>query len=425
MSEFKDPAIKLFGKTIPLWPPPTDKLHPIQDQVNPLPILPSSSPPDKPSCSSQQDQDFKSKPTEDHDDDEEDEDERESTTSSDQEATKLSETTSSRYDDPKTPSVDKEPISPKVSNKNQPDDTQDTTTLTKPDKILPCPRCNSMDTKFCYFNNYNVNQPRHFCKNCQRYWTAGGTMRNVPVGSGRRKNKTPPSSTSSSSSSSSSHYRHALAMEALQATAATHYPVLRPNNVIAFGSSDTPLCESMNSTLNLDDSQQETVVKNFPTMPPPPPPPYFAGPPPWHMPWRAPPGFPTLIYPAPPQFWGCVPIIPNNTITIPNEAPASYGPSSPLGKHSREGNMFGSKEIGGGGVLVHPKTLRIDDPNEAAKSSIWSTLGIKNENLESVIGRGLFKPLNSKTEVEHRTSLAMQANPVALSRSHNFRENAP
>lgn len=61
--------------------------------------------------------------------------------------------------------------------------------LKKPDKIIPCPRCNSLETKFCYFNNYNVNQPRHFCKNCQRYWTAGGTMRNVPVGAGRRKNK--------------------------------------------------------------------------------------------------------------------------------------------------------------------------------------------------------------------------------------------
>ncbi|KAL0310628.1 UNVERIFIED_CONTAM: Dof zinc finger protein DOF1.5 [Sesamum angustifolium] len=34
----------------------------------------------------------------------------------------------------------------------------------RPDKIIPCPRCKSMETKFCYFNNYNVNQPRHFCK---------------------------------------------------------------------------------------------------------------------------------------------------------------------------------------------------------------------------------------------------------------------
>ncbi|KAJ7521224.1 hypothetical protein O6H91_19G043000 [Diphasiastrum complanatum] len=59
----------------------------------------------------------------------------------------------------------------------------------RPDKAVPCPRCESMDTKFCYYNNYNLNQPRHFCKNCQRYWTAGGSLRNVPVGAGRRKNK--------------------------------------------------------------------------------------------------------------------------------------------------------------------------------------------------------------------------------------------
>ncbi|KAJ8494095.1 hypothetical protein OPV22_015816 [Ensete ventricosum] len=43
---------------------------------------------------------------------------------------------------------------------------------------LPCPRCKSRETKFCYFNNYNVNQPRHFCKACHRYWTAGGALRN-------------------------------------------------------------------------------------------------------------------------------------------------------------------------------------------------------------------------------------------------------
>ncbi|KAB2060743.1 hypothetical protein ES319_A10G040000v1 [Gossypium barbadense] len=61
----------------------------------------------------------------------------------------------------------------------------------RPDKIIPCPRCKSMETKFCYFNNYNVNQPRHFCKGCQRYWTAGGALRNVPVGAGRRKVKPP------------------------------------------------------------------------------------------------------------------------------------------------------------------------------------------------------------------------------------------
>ncbi|XP_010279119.1 PREDICTED: dof zinc finger protein DOF1.5-like [Nelumbo nucifera] len=67
----------------------------------------------------------------------------------------------------------------------------DDTNEKRAEKTIPCPRCKSMDTKFCYFNNYNVNQPRHFCKACQRYWTAGGTLRNVPIGAGRRKNKPP------------------------------------------------------------------------------------------------------------------------------------------------------------------------------------------------------------------------------------------
>ncbi|KAJ4870528.1 Dof zinc finger protein DOF5.4 [Raphanus sativus] len=64
---------------------------------------------------------------------------------------------------------------------------------------LKCPRCNSLNTKFCYYNNYNHSQPRHFCKSCRRYWTKGGVLRNVPVGGGcrtakRSKSKQPPSS---------------------------------------------------------------------------------------------------------------------------------------------------------------------------------------------------------------------------------------
>ncbi|KAK1423379.1 hypothetical protein QVD17_18681 [Tagetes erecta] len=53
---------------------------------------------------------------------------------------------------------------------------------------LPCPRCDSTNTKFCYYNNYNFSQPRHFCKACRRYWTQGGTLRDIPVGGGSRKN---------------------------------------------------------------------------------------------------------------------------------------------------------------------------------------------------------------------------------------------
>ncbi|CAI9757450.1 unnamed protein product [Fraxinus pennsylvanica] len=57
------------------------------------------------------------------------------------------------------------------------------------DQSLKCPRCDSTHTKFCYYNNYSLSQPRYFCKTCRRYWTKGGTLRNIPVGGGCRKNK--------------------------------------------------------------------------------------------------------------------------------------------------------------------------------------------------------------------------------------------
>uniref|UniRef100_A0ACD5WUZ0 Uncharacterized protein n=1 Tax=Avena sativa TaxID=4498 RepID=A0ACD5WUZ0_AVESA len=65
---------------------------------------------------------------------------------------------------------------------------------------LRCPRCDSPNTKFCYYNNYSLSQPRHFCKTCRRYWTKGGALRNVPVGGGCRKNKRSRSAASSSAS---------------------------------------------------------------------------------------------------------------------------------------------------------------------------------------------------------------------------------
>ncbi|CAL0305416.1 unnamed protein product [Lupinus luteus] len=71
------------------------------------------------------------------------------------------------------------------------------------DQALNCPRCNSTNTKFCYYNNYSLSQPRYFCKTCRRYWTEGGSLRNVPVGGGSRKNKgSIPSSSSSTPTSS-------------------------------------------------------------------------------------------------------------------------------------------------------------------------------------------------------------------------------
>ncbi|XP_011071866.1 dof zinc finger protein DOF5.6 isoform X2 [Sesamum indicum] len=76
------------------------------------------------------------------------------------------------------------------------------------EQSLKCPRCDSTHTKFCYYNNYSLSQPRYFCKTCRRYWTKGGTLRNIPVGGGCRKNKKVSSSKKPSSSSSSDHQIH-------------------------------------------------------------------------------------------------------------------------------------------------------------------------------------------------------------------------
>jgi hypothetical protein len=73
---------------------------------------------------------------------------------------------------------------------------------TQQSEVVNCPRCDSTNTKFCYYNNYNKSQPRHFCRACKRHWTKGGTLRNVPVG-GVRKNKKVKKSTSTISISTS------------------------------------------------------------------------------------------------------------------------------------------------------------------------------------------------------------------------------
>ncbi|KAM7504895.1 hypothetical protein LguiB_003799 [Lonicera macranthoides] len=83
---------------------------------------------------------------------------------------------------------------------------------TRPQKppALNCPRCNSSHTKFCYYNNYSLSQPRYFCKTCRRYWTEGGSLRNVPVGGGSRKNKRSSSSSSSSKKLPDHHHHHLI-----------------------------------------------------------------------------------------------------------------------------------------------------------------------------------------------------------------------
>lgn len=355
------------------------------------------------------------------------------------------------------------------------------TTLKKPDKILPCPRCNSMETKFCYYNNYNVSQPRHFCKNCQRYWTAGGTMRNVPVGAGRRKSK-------SSSASSIGQCHHSTIAEVPQSAR------LNVLSGFMFGSG-MQLCKSMSSVLNLTGktfildrfgkpdaavvptsyANLETVFyhpgnsgKNRPTVhgvtmrPPAFPSPVSCFPRArWPSPWGTsfhlppvlcpPPGFPMPINPvaatAPSAaYWGCA--VPSNWSVVtclpqspsPNTSaftnPSSSKNSLALGKHPREESMLKQtsfEEVDELDIsewcLRIPKTLRIDDPGEAAKSSTWAPVGInKNDTkADSVTRATLFDAFQTKVQDETHFTMtppALQANPAALLRSVNFLESS-
>ncbi|KAH6830409.1 hypothetical protein C2S53_007575 [Perilla frutescens var. hirtella] len=406
-------------------------------------------------------------------------------------------------EDPNAPSSETEAGTEKMikneDDRNETNNSQEKT-LKKPDKIIPCPRCNSMDTKFCYFNNYNVNQPRHFCKNCQRYWTAGGTMRNVPVGAGRRKNK-----------NSVSQFRHLTVPEALQGARVDlpngiNHPALNPNGTVLTFGTDSPLCESMASVLNIVDkticsssrngfhkpeelemsvsdrskesgddsssrssttasSSKDEVGRNgLPEMmsnchPFPQQVPCYAAGGPWPYPWNpvqwnssvspptfGPASFPVPYYSTAPSYWACpvpgawnVPWVVSQTATASqSHTPPTSGPNSPtLGKHSRDDNMLkmANTEEGtqkGSNLeknLWVPKTLRIDDPGEAAKSSIWATLGIKNDRVDAVGGGGLFKAFQTQSKGDDKSrvsenSTVLQANPAALSRSLSFHERS-
>ncbi|CAK7327970.1 unnamed protein product [Dovyalis caffra] len=501
MSEPKDPAIKLFGKTIqvPEFSITTTTSDDDDSQCQDRPSCANSSPLDE--TSTDNNNNNRDLGEEDIETDDKDPVEEKPTEKQDLEASPVAieeysnpDATSETGENPKTPSIERESTALKTSKtEEEQSDTSNSQdkTLKKPDKILPCPRCNSMDTKFCYYNNYNVNQPRHFCKNCQRYWTAGGTMRNVPVGAGRRKNK-----------NSASHYRHITIPEALQNVRSdvpngVHHPSLKTNGTVLTFGSDTPLHESMASVLNLADKTMRNCTRNgfhkpeamripvsygggeigddhsngssvtvsnssdeagksvskesamqncqgfSPQIP------CFSGVP-WPYPWNSaqwsspvpppafcPPGFPMPFYPAAaywvPGAWN-IPWHPQPT--SPKQTSMNSGPTSPtLGKHSRDESMLKSsnseeeqsmKENSTERCLWIPKTLRIDDPGEAAKSSIWTTLGIKNDKSDSIGGRGLFKAFESKIEKHHaaESSPVLQANPAALSRSLKFHESS-
>ncbi|XWS58583.1 hypothetical protein CRYUN_Cryun08bG0046700 [Craigia yunnanensis] len=395
----------------------------------------------------------------------------------------------------------------------------------KPDKVLPCPRCNSLDTKFCYFNNYNVNQPRHFCKNCQRYWTAGGTMRNVPIGAGRRKNKHLASQYHQIIVSSDG-----VPMTRIETPDSANKQLLSPGEpttafrpsmgnvtVLKFGA-EAPLCESMETVLSFGDQkrcvetgtvscgeireepsscgssatpcnirgnelpghvmQKERIGLAGPNEPNTQHPPQCYPVPPWIFPWNpgsnnvapmaagqcsserigapnsstsnavqwcptpmvAVPGFcpPNTPLQFVPAYWGCMPLWAAGGGNLPfsgssdcpspssstNNSCCSGNGSPTLGKHSREANFIeeGQSEK----FILVPKTLRIDDPNEASRSPIWATLGIKPDQKDPLLGGKIFNAFESKAEGKDHLpdgTHILEANPAALSRSHTFQES--
>ncbi|XXG80912.1 hypothetical protein AAC387_Pa09g1669 [Persea americana] len=119
-----------------------------------------------------------------------------------------------------------------------------------PEPALKCPRCNSTNTKFCYFNNYSLTQPRHFCKTCRRYWTRGGALRNVPVGGGCRRNKKSKGGSSKSPASSdqqtSGGSTGAVSSSSFAAEVISRIPPLLPSQLpfmssLGYGTSDMGL----------------------------------------------------------------------------------------------------------------------------------------------------------------------------------------
>ncbi|XP_057453364.1 cyclic dof factor 2-like isoform X3 [Lotus japonicus] len=362
--------------------------------------------------------------------------------------------------------------------------------LKKPDKVLPCPRCNSLETKFCYFNNYNVNQPRHFCKNCQRYWTAGGTIRNVPVGAGKRKNKhshlhyyqvavTPDDAvhgmhTDPNPASSDMHllpvtsrpFKEAPLSESLETMLN-----LKGHTKIEVDSStvkddcEVPSSSSVRSVESMEKECSENGIEQVGLIPLHPL--HYYPVPPWAYQWNpcwnamafrpssiassymssatmiAIPGFstPTVELPvSPSSYWGCMPSwaeqkdesslvgstfsgIPSPSSSVSNST-CSGNRSPTLGKHSRDGSTAAEDTVNQN--LWVPKTVRIHDPEEAAKSSIWTTLATKSKLNKPIMKGSVFKsfePMSNGSSHVLEDNQILRANPAAFSRSESFQES--
>lgn len=124
-------------------------------------------------------------------------------------------------------------------------------------QALKCPRCDSLNTKFCYYNNYNLSQPRHFCKSCRRYWTKGGVLRNVPVGGGCRKTKrSKPKASSATTSPPSPPPSPALDRKSNSHSSSESSSLTANNNTTATATTEAVSAPSTSSASNLLNIQE-------------------------------------------------------------------------------------------------------------------------------------------------------------------------
>lgn len=283
-------------------------------------------------------------------------------------------------------------------------------------------------------------------------------MRNVPVGAGRRKSK---------NSTVSQH--HQLVIPGVS-DGLIHHGMRPDGTLLAFGL-DSPLPNQFkppqnfltngffntdnekNSSISLSNSDisvekagtcnGETLEgsQSVPCFP------YSWNPIPWQ------PGFPVSFYST--SQWGenlaagpCnLQWLPAPTMMSDQSSTNSSPKSTTLGKHSREVTTLMSSNTDNNVSLkdresensrvVIPKTLTIDDPSEAAKSSIWTTLGVNKNNhvsssngtvafmggIPQVKGVNNYERSNIVPGVE-ASSMVLQANPAAFSRSLAFHEIA-
>ncbi|XVF59123.1 hypothetical protein PTKIN_Ptkin07bG0250000 [Pterospermum kingtungense] len=172
-------------------------------------------------------------------------------------------------------SPDNPPVKPAAKEENQSSGNRKTGSTRPQEQALKCPRCDSANTKFCYYNNYSLTQPRHFCKICRRYWTEGGALRNVPIGGGCRKNKKIKSSSrlsgDSKDSTSSSEmgglkFFHGLSPAMDFQLGGLSFPRLNPsppaiyNQFASYGDSNTP-------SFSLDPSGSSSSLMGFSNYP--------------------------------------------------------------------------------------------------------------------------------------------------------------